>query len=86
MYQVVASSKDKQRVRQSRVEVEYSPRHTYSLDTTYSFQLPLVLDVNVATPLTGYESLSASIRHNMRDTAMDTSAQVSRLDVVESDR
>ncbi|XP_076472801.1 uncharacterized protein LOC143302134 isoform X1 [Babylonia areolata] len=74
--QIVASSKDKRRVRQSRVELEYSPRQTYSLDTTYSFDVPLVLDVNVATPLSGYESLSASFRHNMRDTAMDASAQV----------
>ncbi|XP_076436385.1 uncharacterized protein LOC143275928 [Babylonia areolata] len=74
--QVVASSKAKRRVRQSRVELEYSPGQTYSLDSTYSFDTPLVLDVNVATPLSGYESLSASFRHNMRDAAMDASAQV----------
>ena len=71
------SSKEKRHVRQSRVELEYSPRHTYSLDSTYSLDLPLVLDVSVATPLSGYESLSASFRHNMRQSAMDTSAQVS---------
>ena len=47
--------------------------------------MPLVLDVNVATPLSGYESLSASFRHNARDTAMDASAQVSVLEGVESE-
>ena len=75
--QIVMSSKEKRHVRQSRVELEYSPSHTYSLDSTYSLDLPLVLDVSVATPLSGYESLSASFRHNMRQSAMDTSAQVS---------
>ena len=58
------------------MELEYAPRQTYSVDTTYSFEVPLVLDVNVVTPLSGYESLSASLRHNARDTAMDASAQV----------
>lgn len=66
------------------MELEYAPRQTYSLDTTYSLEMPLVLDVNVATPLSGYESLSASFRHNARDTAMDASAQVSVLEGVES--
>ncbi|KAL8597069.1 hypothetical protein ACOMHN_057558 [Nucella lapillus] len=74
--QILVSSKDKRRVRQSRVELEYSPRQTYSLESTYSFDLPVVLDINVATPLEGYESMSAAFRHNLRDTAMDASAQV----------
>ncbi|KAL8574772.1 hypothetical protein ACOMHN_035315 [Nucella lapillus] len=74
--QIVVSSKDKRRVRQSRVELEYSPRQTYSLESTYSFDLPVVLDINVATPLKGYESMSAAFRHNLRDTAMDASVQV----------
>ncbi|KAK7094147.1 hypothetical protein V1264_007812 [Littorina saxatilis] len=74
--QILASSKDKRRVRVSRVEVEYDPRHTYSLESTYALTTPLVLDVSVNTPLSGYESFSASLRHNMRDSAMDASAQV----------
>ncbi|KAL8574776.1 hypothetical protein ACOMHN_035319 [Nucella lapillus] len=74
--QIVVTSKDKRSVRQSRVELEYSPRQTYSLESTYSFDLPVVLDINVATPLKGYESMSAAFRHNLRDTAMDASVQV----------
>ena len=77
--QILASSKEKKRLRQSSVELEYSPRQTYSLDTTYSFDMPLVLDINVATPINGSQSFSASFRTNLRDSAMDASAQVNSL-------
>jgi hypothetical protein len=73
---VLATSKDKRNVRQSRVELEFAPRQTYALESTYSMTTPLVLDLNLATPLYGYEAMSASFRHNMRDAGMDTSALV----------
>ncbi|KAK7501815.1 hypothetical protein BaRGS_00006901, partial [Batillaria attramentaria] len=74
--QLVVSSQDKRRVRQSHVELEYSPRQIYSLDTTYSFEAPLLVDITARTPIAGYDSLGATFKHFATDYSIKTSAEV----------
>ena len=73
---MVISSKKQRSISTLRFELDCASGQVYSLEASYTFSTPLVLDISIATPLEGYETMSANLRYNHKGTAADGSVQV----------
>ncbi|XP_012938713.2 uncharacterized protein LOC101848113 [Aplysia californica] len=58
------SSQKTGQTRQSFISAEYSPRHRYRLDTTYSLEMPYSFEATISSPFPEYNNLGVTFQHN----------------------
>nr|KAG5710084.1 hypothetical protein BaRGS_030160 [Batillaria attramentaria] len=63
------------RFRLDTPHTEFPYLQIYSLDSTYSFEAPLLVDITARTPIAGYDSLGATFKHFATDYSIKTSAE-----------
>ncbi|XP_012935328.2 uncharacterized protein LOC101854071 [Aplysia californica] len=52
------------RSRQSYIAAEYSPRQRYSLDSTYTFEMPYSFEATISSPVPEYDNLGLTFQHS----------------------
>ena len=75
-FELFASCNDKEQVRKSRVEARLHPQQIYSLDATYSFDLPISIEANVNSPYPEYNNLGLVFQHNHSPSTVASHAEL----------